>query len=698
MSLARAETSFDLSFEEAGRVVAAAHGRGLEVASIDVQPAAEPRLIVVLRPAKRPEEEVLVTGVALGRAEAVVAARAKAGQFPTRIALGGGDDARELSIVFRRGLDLSARLIGPRALRDVQGRLFFELDPLAVDPGYLVVDVAGFLATGEQPRIIAVVRASEQRVRWAVHVDDIAPAAWPESEQVRALSRTASPVRAIPLSSDRVLSLWHDVVFEPWPEPHPFAERTLVHARAGNVEALRQVARTAELDEDRRLVSVGSSPGGELIGVFGGTGRDTPLERQWHVTVGDVAAADAADEFVAELMRKTGARHGQLAIARGEALVIDRAYTFAEEGYPQATGDHYIRVGSVSKVLTTLAALSPLAGWPEPLDLDEPVLRTNDGGADAEAYELTLRHLLTHRSGLRTVPTIRHDEPGHALSEKSLATLSGGAPIGGPGDVLAALRGAAGVRAFARRPARAGERHHDYANEGFTLLGEILAQRAYGDASAFERLLVERLLVAAGMSGERGVMFARGARASAERGESPPEPSSPSWGRRRFDDLGTGSLTPVPWTLNGAFIGGAAGIALPAATIAKVVARIGPNPRWSDAAVRRLLEPTVGHERQVLGLLRAPPAFWTMRDGERGLATFPVERVYHNGQIEGGAALVVHQFPRDFASAPTAATLTAVVAISQVGPLFYDTVGKDLLGVLARWEKPPLQQTRRSSG
>ncbi len=692
MSLARAETSFDLSFEEAGRVVATAHRRGLEVASIDVQTAADPSFIVVLRPTKRPEEELLVTGITLGRAEAVVAARAKAGQFPTRIALGGGEDARELSIVFRRGLDVSARLIGPRALRDVQGRLFFEVDPLAIDPGYLVVDVAGFLAPGEQPRIIAVVRASEQRIRWAVHVDDIAPSAWPKCEQVRALSRTAFPVRAIPLSSDRVLSLWHDIVFEPWPEPHPFSERALAHARAGNVEALQQAARSAELDEDRRLVSMGSSPGGELIGVFGGAGRDTPLERQWHVTVEDVAGADAVDAFVAELMRKTGARHGQLAVARGEALVLDRAYTFAEQGYPQATGDQCIRVGSVSKALTTLAALSPLAGWPEPLDLDEPVLRANED--DADVYELTLRHLLTHRSGLRTVPTIRHDEPGHALSEKSVATLSRGASIAAPGDVLAALRGAAGVRAFARRPARADERHHDYANEGFTLLGEVLAQRAYGDASAFERLLVERLLVAAGISGDRGVMFARGARASADRGETPPEPSSPSWGKRRFDDLGSGALTPVPWTLNGAFIGGAAGIALPAATIATVVARIGPSPRWSDAAVRRLLEPAVGHERQVLGLLRAPPAFWTMRDRERGLATFPVERVYHNGQIEGGAALVVHQFPRDFASAPSAATLTAVVAISQVGPLFYDTVGKDLLGVLARCERTAFQGSR----
>src|SRR5688500_9657982 len=107
MTVVRAETSFDLSLEEAGRLVEAAHLRGLEVASIDVQTATEPRLIVVLRPATHPAAEILAPAVALGRAEAVVAARAKDGLYPSRIALGGAEDARELSIVFRRGLGLS---------------------------------------------------------------------------------------------------------------------------------------------------------------------------------------------------------------------------------------------------------------------------------------------------------------------------------------------------------------------------------------------------------------------------------------------------------------------------------------------------------------------------------------------------------------------------------------------------------------
>lgn len=161
--------------------------------------------------------------------------------------------------------------------------------------------------------------------------------------------------------------------------------------------------------------------------------------------------------------------HGAVAVAREGAVVLERAYGFADAalGVPNAVGTRF-RIWSLTKRFTAAAVL--LLAERGRLRLDDPLARffPDAPGLDPR---ITLAHCLSHASGIpnySALPDSRrvfqrvHHEPAELL-----ALFAGWAPESEPG---AAFR---------------------YSNTGYWFLGEVVARaadRPYADFLAREVL------------------------------------------------------------------------------------------------------------------------------------------------------------------------------------------------------------------
>ena len=91
----------------------------------------------------------------------------------------------------------------------------------------------------------------------------------------------------------------------------------------------------------------------------------------------------------------------------GRKLIFARAYTFAEAGYPLATPTTYFRVASCAKTLTAVLLLRLLqegkltlgTKLQSVLNLKTP---SGDPPKDPRFGDITVRHLLSHQSGLQS--------------------------------------------------------------------------------------------------------------------------------------------------------------------------------------------------------------------------------------------------------------------------------------------------------
>ena len=84
------------------------------------------------------------------------------------------------------------------------------------------------------------------------------------------------------------------------------------------------------------------------------TKRLAPLPKRWVATGGAVPALALFDEQMQGYMQRNNIRGGSLAIARGARLVYARGFTWAEPGYPITQPTSLFRVGSCSKLLTSV--------------------------------------------------------------------------------------------------------------------------------------------------------------------------------------------------------------------------------------------------------------------------------------------------------------------------------------------------------
>jgi CubicO group peptidase (beta-lactamase class C family) len=726
----RTEARWDRTSEETRADVERAQREGRALISISSY-AGEggPRHATVWGAGAPGRDQRFEADVDLEGAPAVLARHAREGYHPAFVGMTGPVDRALLAFVLEpvpAGAP-APRFVPPRPFRDAEGTLFAAL---AAEGGSIRAGFLRCIAAAGVPRsargeglLVAGIWAPQPAVRvaWAVHLDPVQPGeAWRDRWEPRTLETVARPVAAIPITSASgarwVLSLWHDRVIEPWPSPDPFA-----HARRFEVDealgppALARAVERRRAAEDRRVISVGAGggpSGTSFLALYGSPGREAPLCRRFVVVAAgeeapasivadpttssdgdeDGAPEHPLDRWVLQHMRATGARQGQLVVVRRRRLCFARAYTYAEAGYPVARLDDAMRLGSVSKAFSAAALLPALER--RDVRVDAPVtgpdlLGFGEGEGPPRLAAVTLRHLLTHDAGLKTFADVRPDEPGNPLSEHGLTVmLTGGAGPARPGQMtrgLAALRDDA---AFARAPG--GSAPLDYSNQGFILLGEILARLARGSFDAYEAAVVDALLRPAGIDpGDRGCLLGAGRTRARARREAPAHPESPTWAEVRFegDDLDEGPLVLLPYADNGPFLGGAAGWCVPLVWVARVLAALGPTRdgglwqrRHADLAATRAAPGShVGH-----GFHVGEPGFWTFRDGGAGAppVTIPVTRLHHNGRLDGGSALLVHQIPRDAGDDGLDATLSVALAFSTLGPLYDDIHGKQIFAIL----------------
>ncbi len=724
------EVVVGLTLPELERRIAFANAAGRAVASLSLFGAPDDvRYAVVLAPRDAPVAQRIVGDVAPGRLVPLVHAHRGGSWLPVKVAaFGRGPEARAAVVLERAEPGDRAgvtRLVAPRPLRDARG----PFGETALDEGErdeaFVLDAAVYGDPGPfgaACEIVCVVAsrgcrlgrraASASRLAWAVHLDrsptDGPP--WSRSEPVATLSTCSRPVQTGRIDATWVWSLWRDDLIEPWPAPDPFARGERFAIDEGvTAEALRaRLAwrREAEAREPVAIAAYGGPASARFDVLYGAAHREQPLLRQWAAAGAPIGHAQGAaitplDRWMQATMERGGARHGQIAVVRGARTVFARACTLAESGYPPATLDQPMRLGSVTKAITAIAWMIALRAHPLPHGLDTPLgseaLLDLDAQRSGPLAAVTLRQLLQHDAGLPAWSDLRHEDVARPLSEASLAEEGGRVePIAAPGELLAVLRRLPGHRILQRAPGGKSPGRFTYSNEGFILLGELLAKHVTGSAASLGGVLIEALLGVDGPASATatplGPWLGAGRRAARDRGESPAHPLSPTWETARFAEPEGARTALASYQYNGAFLGGAAGLSLPVTRVARLLADLGPRPGELTRLTRGELDQLAAPADETAG---APAHGFHL--GERGW--WPTQRsgcpafhhrfvrLAHNGRIDGGTSLLVYQMPEHASDDGDDTTLGVVVAFNSLFPLYEDPHGRDLFAILRRLEE-----------
>ena len=132
---------------------------------------------------------------------------------------------------------------------------------------------------------------------------------------------------------------------------------------------------------------------------------ETTVPRKFQAK-GPVANA-GIDGIIEKAMQNSPVKHAALAIVHGTKLVYARGYTNAEPNWPLAEPTTCFRMASVSKTVTSLAIFQLIDE--NKLSLGHKMqdilkLKTPSGGAPADSSfaDITIQHLLEHKSGLNT--------------------------------------------------------------------------------------------------------------------------------------------------------------------------------------------------------------------------------------------------------------------------------------------------------
>ena len=200
-------------------------------------------------------------------------------------------------------------------------------------------------------------------------------------------------------------------------------------------------------------------------------------------------AVDSLDRFIAREVESKEISAFSVALVDDQAVIWSKGYGFADRGRAvPATSETVYRVGSVSKLFADIATMRRVERGK--LDLDAPVTRYLPDFAPKDPFggpPITLRHLMTHRSGLVREP------PVGSYFDATSPTLAA---------TVASLNGTSLVY-------RTGERAK-YSNAGVAVVG-LAAEKAAG--VPFEALVRDEVLGPLGMA--RSTFAASPDRASA---------------------------------------------------------------------------------------------------------------------------------------------------------------------------------------
>lgn len=187
------------------------------------------------------------------------------------------------------------------------------------------------------------------------------------------------------------------------------------------------------------------------------------------------ARADGVDDYVRDQMRRRHVPGLALAVVRDGKLVKARGYGLASvELNVPVTPETVFEIGSVTKQLTAAAVM--LLVEEGKLNLDDPVGKHLPGTPDAWR-SVTVRHLLTHTSGLKNYTGLKGFELTERLKREDFVRLVAAHPLAfAPGDA------------------------HAYGNTNYSLLGYVV-EAASG--KPYWQFVSERIFKPLGMNSTR---------------------------------------------------------------------------------------------------------------------------------------------------------------------------------------------------
>ncbi len=272
------------------------------------------------------------------------------------------------------------------------------------------------------------------------------------------------------------ITLWYDTDVGPWAahsgmSASEYDSKVQSYARAGwypiNVHAAGGGSKT------------------EFAAIFAAT--DVPKQRQWSETGPFVPELVAFDDWAKDFLQGAGVRSGMLCVVKDQRLVLARAYTWAEAGYPQAQPDSLFRIASLSKPLTSIAIHQEMQQAPQTFGYATPMagLFGNPVFADPRSNAITMRHLLTHQAGFDSSASL---EP--MFADTTIASALGVALPVNPDQIRTYMQG----QPLDYTPGTATV----YSNYGFSLLGRVL--EALHPGQSYEQVLQAQLFAPLGIT------------------------------------------------------------------------------------------------------------------------------------------------------------------------------------------------------
>ncbi len=392
------------------------------------------------------------------------------------------------------------------------------------------------------------------------------------------------------------------------------------------------------------------------------------------------AIAELESWMLKEVMRPHLGRIAQLAIVRNGELKIALACTYAEAGYQRARHDHLVRIGSVSKPLTALGVLAHMDETQVRTPLAELFAITPELPENGLLSVLSPCELLYHRSGWGT-STPSATQPASSITREHVE-LALGKNQWLAGCFRRYLDVAKEPLCYTTVPGAKPFASALYNNWNFIGLGEILsgvaAEQHTGvqDWSSYEGTMLAWL--APILSEPTPHLLARGYTLATSRGDAPAHARLPGIAYQVVYSPGSESTsTYAPdlvnsnlYAFDGAVEGGAAAWAMSAIHVARIVSQLDPNaavvspaPDLARVAIDYSIpfslsgQPTPPPKPQT-GPYRGFGRFGTKYSFVTPAGTIEATVMGHNGEWEGGCALVAHAFSPDSGSPSLTVALT----------------------------------------
>lgn len=144
----------------------------------------------------------------------------------------------------------------------------------------------------------------------------------------------------------------------------------------------------------------------------------------------DAEITAAADKLAAEALSETGGAGLSVAVARNGKVILSKGYGLAEVEHDVRTDwDSMFRMGSITKQFTA-AAIMRLVEQGR-IGLDDPITKYLPE-YNTQGREITIRHLLTHTSGIKNYTEVRRimvDEPEREFERQELLDMVQNEPL-----------------------------------------------------------------------------------------------------------------------------------------------------------------------------------------------------------------------------------------------------------------------------